>query len=225
MNLDKENFSPEDHYGEPDPEAQEAGAEKSSAGGTGADLTAILDGMVREIRRHVVLGPYYAEAVALWVLHAHGIAACDYSPRLNIRSPEPECGKSTLLKVIRAFCDVRGAKIKISTTAASYFRQVEMKTKQSGMPPIMILDEIDNFFDAENRQAYAILNGGHSRETSYVDRCGSIRDELRDPGFLCLGTLRSIRGRGVPGQQYAGRSTAKPLHHRQPQEADEGGAY
>lgn len=31
MNLDKENFSPEDQYGEPDPEAQEAGAENTSS--------------------------------------------------------------------------------------------------------------------------------------------------------------------------------------------------
>jgi Protein of unknown function (DUF3631) len=148
-----------------------------------ANLATILDGMVREIQRHVILGPHYPEAVALWVLHAHGIDACDYSPRLNVRSPAAECGKSTLLKVIRAFCEVRGAKIKISTTAASYFRQVETKTKKFGKPPIMILDEIDNFFDAENRQAYAILNGGHNRETAYVDRCGSSETNYETQDF------------------------------------------
>jgi Protein of unknown function (DUF3631) len=135
------------------------------------DLAAILDGMVDEIRRHVVLGPHYAEAVALWLFHAHGIAACQYSPRLNLRSPEAECGKTTLLEIIQAFCEVRGSQIESSTTPAAYFRYVHQASTEGELPPIMLLDEIDNFLDVNRTDAYSILNSGHKLAGAWVNRC------------------------------------------------------
>jgi hypothetical protein len=135
------------------------------------DGAAILDRMVEEIQRHVVLGPHYAEAVALCVLHAHGIAACQYSPRLNLRSPEAECGKTTLLEIIQGFCEARGSQIESSTTPAAYFRYVHQASVEGGLPPIMLLDEIDNFLDVNRTDAYSILNSGHKLAGAWVNRC------------------------------------------------------
>jgi hypothetical protein len=107
--------------------------------GVDLDLATILDQMTAEIEKHVILGPHYAEAVALWVLHAHGIKACQYSPRLNLRSPEAECGKTTLLEIIQAFCQVRGSQIESSTTPAAYFRFVHQASADAGgLPPSSI---------------------------------------------------------------------------------------
>jgi hypothetical protein len=136
-----------------------------------AELADILDGMAEEIRRHVILGPHYAETVALWALHAHGIKACQYSPRLNLRSPEAECGKTTLLEIIQAFGEVRGSQIESSTTPAAYFRFVHQASTEGGLPPIMLLDEIDNFLDANRTDAYSILNSGHKLAGAWVNRC------------------------------------------------------
>jgi len=116
------------------------------------DLAAVLDGMVKEIQRHVVLDAFYAEAVALWVLHALGIDACQFSPRLHIRSPVPECGKSTLMEIIEAFCKVRGAEIISSITPAAYFRSVHKASLAGGHPPVMLLDERDSFLNDESRK-------------------------------------------------------------------------
>ncbi len=135
------------------------------------DLATILEGMVGEIQRHVILGPHHPEAVALWVLHAHGIAACQYSPRLNLRSPEAECGKTTLLEIIQGFCEVRGSQIESSTTPAAYFRYVHQASTEGGLPPVMLLDEIDNFLDVNRTDAYSILNSGHKLAGAWVNRC------------------------------------------------------
>ena len=95
-----------------------------------------------------------------------------FSPRLNIVSPVPECGKSTLLEVIEAFCWVRGAEIVSSTTPASYFRSVHQASIGGGQPPIMLLDERDSFLNAESRKdAFSILNSGHKRKGARVSRC------------------------------------------------------
>ena len=136
------------------------------------DLAAVLDGMVKEIQRHVVLDAFYAEAVALWVLHALGIDACQFSPRLHIRSPVPECGKSTLMEIIEAFCKVRGAEIISSITPAAYFRSVHKASLAGGHPPVMLLDERDSFLNDESRKdAFSILNSGHKRKGARVNRC------------------------------------------------------
>jgi hypothetical protein len=136
------------------------------------DLAAVLSGMVEEIQRPVVLDPFYAEAIALWVLHALGIDACQFSPRLHIRSPVPECGKSTLLEIIEAFCKVRDAEIISSITPAAYFRSVHKASLAGGHPPIMLLDERDSFLNDESRKdAFSILNSGHKRKGARVNRC------------------------------------------------------
>jgi len=136
------------------------------------DLAAVLDGMVKEIQRHVVLDAFYAEAVALWVLHALGIDACQFSPRLHIRSPVPECGKSTLMEIIEAFCKVRGAEIISSITPVAYFRSVHKASLAGGHPPVMLLDERDSFLNDESRKdAFSILNSGHKRKGARVNRC------------------------------------------------------
>jgi hypothetical protein len=155
-----DSYNENDHITQGGEEAREVG-----------DLAAILDGMIREIQRHVILGPHYPEAVALWVLHAHGIAACQYSPRLNLRSPEAECGKTTLLEIIQSFCAVRGSQIESSTTPAAYFRYVHQASTEGRLPPIMLLDEIDNFLDVNRTDAYSILNSGHKLAGAWVNRC------------------------------------------------------
>ena len=50
--------------------------------------------------------PQYAEKIlALWVLHTYKPEAFEYTPRLFIYSPEPRCGKSTLLDLLELLCN------------------------------------------------------------------------------------------------------------------------
>ena len=45
----------------------------------------LLDDITAAIRRHVALGGGRAEAVALWVLHAHSLDAHVNNPRLHLQ--------------------------------------------------------------------------------------------------------------------------------------------
>jgi hypothetical protein len=134
------------------------------------DGAAILDAMVAEIRRHTVLGAHYPEVVALWIFHAHAIDAFRYSPRLSVRSPVPNCGKTTLQAVIRALSGERG-KLYSNLTIAAFFRFVDGASKAGALPPVMIIDEVDTFLSEDRREVLGILNSGHDREGANILRC------------------------------------------------------
>ena len=54
-----------------------------------------LDLVCGTLRRYLALPKHAAEAIALWVLHAHALDAFTVSPRLAATSPEKRCGKTT----------------------------------------------------------------------------------------------------------------------------------
>ena len=64
----------------------------------------LLDALTAAVRRHVIVRPVAAEAVALWVAHTWVAERFQHTPRLGITSPAKRCGKSTLLDVLRATC-------------------------------------------------------------------------------------------------------------------------
>jgi hypothetical protein len=49
---------------------------------------------------YLVLPPGAAVALTLWTAHTHCFTAFRLTPRLNLQSPEPGCGKTTTLDVI-----------------------------------------------------------------------------------------------------------------------------
>ncbi len=63
----------------------------------GAEL---LDAVARTFNRYVVLPPRAADVLALWTPHAHAYEASLHTPRLNLFSPEKQCGKTTALDVL-----------------------------------------------------------------------------------------------------------------------------
>jgi hypothetical protein len=60
----------------------------------------LLDLILRRIKRHVIMSEHAALASALWVFFTWLHEAFVHSPLLLVSSPEPECGKSTLLGLI-----------------------------------------------------------------------------------------------------------------------------
>jgi hypothetical protein len=144
--------------------------ENASPGAANEDGAAILDAMVEEIRRHTVLGPHYPETIALWIFHAHAIDAFRYSARLSVRSPVPNCGKTTLQAVIRALCGERG-RLYSNLTIAAFFRFVDGASKAGALPPVMIIDEVDTFISQDRKEVVGILNSGHDREGANILRC------------------------------------------------------
>ena len=66
----------------------------------------LIDDLKTSIGSFIILKPEESLAVAYWILHTHFIRApletqvFNYTPILNISSPEKQCGKSTLREII-----------------------------------------------------------------------------------------------------------------------------
>lgn len=125
------------------------------------DGAALFDEITNALLLHVVMTKIQAQAVALWIGHAHTIDAHRHTPRLAITSPIPNCGKTTLCSVIGL---LTGSPVVSNTTIAAFFRRVD----REGPRPV-ILDEVDTFLSADNRRGIGILNAGHAKAGAHVE--------------------------------------------------------
>lgn len=66
----------------------------------GAD---VLNEIAETFSRYMALPDGAADALALWCAHSHSFNAFEFSPRLNISSPDKQCGKTTCRDLIAQF--------------------------------------------------------------------------------------------------------------------------
>lgn len=125
---------------------------------SGAEL---LNEIAFAVGSHVRLPAAAADAVALWVAHAHAHDAASISPILAITSAAPGCGKTTLLNALTSL--VPRALAASNVTSATIFRAVE-KWK-----PTLLIDEADSFL-SDNEELRGVLNSGHARAAAYILR-------------------------------------------------------
>ena len=64
------------------------------------DGPVVLDEVSKKVSSYLALPDGAADAIALWVMHAHTYEAFIHSPRLNFRSPMKGCGKTLALDVL-----------------------------------------------------------------------------------------------------------------------------
>jgi len=142
----------------------------------------VLNQVAGVFRQYVVLPDGAADALALWVAHAHVFEAFELTPRLNFFSPEKGCGKTTLLDVL-ATVTPRAQRMENISTAAT-FRLVE-KYK-----PILLLDEVDTYL-SNNEELRGLLNAGH-RRGAQVLRCEGDNHDLATYGVFAPAVLAGI---------------------------------
>jgi putative DNA primase/helicase len=137
------------------------------------------------LSRYIALPYGAADAIALWCAHAHSFDAFVCSPRLNITSPEKQCGKTTLRDLLSLLVP-RPLSTENLTTAV-LFRAVQ------AYKPTLLADECDAWLGA-NEDLRALLNAGH-RRGGQVLRCVGDDHEVRifevfAPAVLCgIGSL------------------------------------
>jgi hypothetical protein len=109
------------------------------------------------LQEYVELRPHEYIAVALWTLHTHVYSQFLVTPRLAIRSPVADCGKTTLLDVVAKLA-AQPSKFDSITTAA-IFRLTD------GQHPTLLIDEADNLGIAlqPNGRLRAVFNSGHRK--------------------------------------------------------------
>ena len=135
--------------------------------------------------RYVALPAGAADALTLWVAHAHAFKVFLCSPRLNISSPEKRCGKSTLRDVMAVF--VPRPLLTENLSVAVLFRLVDAHA------PTILADEYDAWIH-DNEELRGLLNSGH-RRGGQAFRCVGDNNEVRGfqvfaPAALCgIGSL------------------------------------
>jgi hypothetical protein len=130
--------------------------------------------------QHVDAKPHYLVACSLWTLHTHVYRQFGVSPRLALLSPVPNCGKSTVLFILREI--VWQSDLIVDPTPASLFRTLGKST--------LLIDEADNARIERNMRA--VLNAGYNAEGAIprvVDGT-SVRFPVYAPTALAaIGTL------------------------------------
>lgn len=129
----------------------------------------VLEAVAGTFSRNLALPPGAADALALWCFHTHVFDAFLCTPRLNLRSPEKGCGKSTALDLVALFVPKPLKTENISV--APLFRVVEMDA------PTLLVDEADSFLKG-NEELRGLLNAGH-RRGGQVLRCVGDNHEVR----------------------------------------------
>jgi hypothetical protein len=93
---------------------------------------AVLASVTSLLERYIVLPPHEVAALALWVLHTFVTDVTDYTPYIWVHSPVRECGKSTLLEILRHVAN--RAQLTGGITAAALYRRI------ARLSPTMLLD-------------------------------------------------------------------------------------
>src|SRR5262249_32978907 len=64
------------------------------------DGVTLLNDLTGVFCRYLSLDEGAAEMLALWGVYTHAIDACQFAPRLFLKSPVPRCGKTTALGIL-----------------------------------------------------------------------------------------------------------------------------
>ncbi len=129
----------------------------------------VLQEVSRTFSKYLVLPPGAADALTMWCAHAHCFDVFLCSPRLNLRSPEKGCGKTTALDLVTLLVPKPLKTENISV--APLFRVVQMHA------PTLLVDEVDSFLKG-NEELRGLLNAGH-RRGGKVFRCVGEGHEVR----------------------------------------------
>jgi hypothetical protein len=154
--------------------------------------------------------PEARDAVALWVVHTHALAAFDSTPRLAMLSPEKGSGKTRVLELI----GVLGHRPRhtSSLTAAALFRLVEMEQ------PTLLIDESDTFFGPgaqQHEELRGLLNAGHRRGAVAYRCTGQKGDQVKEfPAFAAV----ALAGIGDLPDTILDRAVLVKMRRRAPDE-------
>jgi putative DNA primase/helicase len=169
---------------------------------------ALLDDTATIIRRHVILSPPQADAIALWIAAAYVIDALVLMPILLVTAPTMRSGKTTLLTLLGALVP--------RALAASNLTGAVLARAIATFRPTLLADEADTWLTNDASELRGIMNAGHTRATAYVLRCAP---DSHEPTLIpCFGP-RVIAMIRRPPATIADRSIAIDLRRKRPDES------
>lgn len=171
----------------------------------------LLDELTRAIRSFVVMSDEATTASALWVVFAHCLDLFEFSPRLLINSPLPECGKSTLVELL---AELTPRPLPVNNiTSAALFRTIELAR------PTILIDEADTFL-RDSEELRGLVNSGHRRNLAFVVRNVEVQGQ-HEPRKFSTWCVMAIAGLGRQHATVEGRSIAIAMRRKLPGERTE----
>lgn len=171
------------------------------------ELSEILKEIVIALDKHTVLAPGSATAIALWIVHTYVFDEFNHSPRLLLSSPEKQCGKSTVMSIIKNM--VNKPLIASNVTAPVIFRSIEH------CQPTIMLDEADTFID-RSEDMRGIINSGHGKAAASVLR--NVGDDHTPQPFSTWAPM-VIGQIGFPPDTILDRSITIPMRRKKSSES------
>jgi hypothetical protein len=174
-----------------------------------AALSDVLASICGFLQRHIVFSsPAQPIVIALWITHTWILDAFDYTPYLDIRSPEKRCGKTKLLDCLEFL--VAKPWRAVSPSEAVLYRKIESDQ------PTLLLDEVDTVFSGSKKEhkepLRALLNAGFERKAK-VPRCVGKGSNYRVQEFSVF-CAKAFAGIGRLPDTVADRCIPIPLTRR-----------
>ena len=170
------------------------------------DGDTLLGQIVATFKRHVALPDGAVEALALWSVHTHAFKLRYFTPRLGLKSPLPECGKTTTLDVVA--CLSAKAQSTDNVSPAFLFRVIELAQ------PMLVIDDLDSFLKKDS-EVINILNSGH-RRGGYVGR--TVGDSHEPRIFLTFAPIALGYIGRLPSRALESRCITIEMRRRLPSE-------
>ena len=170
------------------------------------NISEIADYVSQALKEHVIFhDKSEADALTAWIVLTYFIEQMDIFPFVLITSPEPQCGKSTALRMLSAF--VKNPQSASRITPAAIHRVIERDQ------PTLLLDEADRFV-LNNQELIGILNAGHARFDAHVIINQKQNDGNWEPAEFSVWCAKAIAGIEVKDDTITSRSLVIRLRRK-----------
>ena len=177
-----------------------------SNGGCDEDIAKTLDLISAKFKEHVKFQDEPdADALALWVAMTYVMEHLEIAPMVYVTSPEPMCGKSTVMKLFKVFC--HRAEMVSKITPAAIYCLIERDQ------PTLVFDEADRFLRG-NDELNGIINAGHARFEATVIVNKRLPDGNYEPIEFPVWCAKAIAGIGKQDDTLTSRSIVISLRRK-----------
>jgi putative DNA primase/helicase len=139
------------------------------------DGAALLDEFTATLNRYLVLTSHAATTLALWALHTWVAEALASSPRLALISPEPQSGKTTVLRALSLL--VPRPLYTVHGRATALMRLIDV------LRPTLLLDDAERWL-LQNRILRAAITAGFASDGKLLRHS---RNVFELPALSCFG--------------------------------------
>ena len=136
----------------------------------------MLEAVSTFFRQHLICSEDQLTILVLWAVYTWGYGCFSTATYLDIRSPEPQCGKTRCLELLSAFCcdpmfTTGSAAPTLMEQLISMERALEANPNVNGLHAVLLLDDSEHTFSAGERQPLvALLNSGITENAKYLCR-------------------------------------------------------